>query len=147
CGALFLAYDVLEFIAGPPPSTGEEILAWVAANRLTLSLISEVLFFASVCLLPAVAALYRNLAPRRDETLIVIGCGILWLVVPIISVLLIIHGRLVYPIFGLRIRDPMVAELAVALFFGGLHAVDLLLAGATLTLSLAMRQSAFGKRT
>jgi len=146
-GALFLTHDLLELTAGSPPPTGTEILLWVTTNRLTLSVINEVLFFACIALVPAVAALYRSLADSPAKALVATGCGILAVVVPIIGVLLIIHGRLVYPVFGLRIRDPAVAEFAVAVFFGGIHAVDLLLAGATLVLSLAMRRSAFGTRT
>lgn len=146
-GVLFLIHALLNFSTGSPPSTGEEILAWVAANKLALSLISEVLFFASVSLVPAVAALYVSLSGLARRGLVVTGCGVLAVVVPIISVLLIVHGRLVYPVFGLRITDPAVAELVVALFFGGMHAVDLLMAGATLSLSLAMRRSAFGTVT
>ena len=146
CGAFFLAYYLLEYVAGPPPPTGAEILLWVRANRLPLSLMSEVLFFACVSLVPAVPALYASLAERPEKALVVTGCGILAVVIPIIGVLLVVHGRLVYPVFGLLVRDPAVAEFAVALFFGGMHAIDLLLAGATFALSLAMRRSAFGVR-
>jgi hypothetical protein len=146
-GALFLSYDLLEFIAGPPPPNGAGILQWITANKLTISLISEVLFFASISLVPAVSALYVSLADRPQKALVVMGCGILAVVVPIIGVLLIVHGRLVYPVFGLQIRDPAIAEFAIALFFGGIHAVDLLLAGAIFVLSLAMRGSVFGTRT
>ena len=143
-GALFLTYDLLEFVAGPPPPTGQEILSWVAANKLTLSLINEVLFFAAVSLLPASASLHRCLMARSEQVLASIGCRILFVVVPLLCVVLVIHGRLVYPVFGLHIRDPAVAEFAVALFFGGLHAADLLFAGAIFALSLVMRRGGFG---
>jgi hypothetical protein len=146
CGAFFFTYYLLEYVAGPPPPTGAEVLLWIRDNRLPLSLMSEVLFFACISLVPAVPALYASLADRPEKALCVTGCGILAVVIPIIGVLLVVHGRLVYPVFGLLVRDPAVAEFAVALFFGGMHAIDLLLAGATLALSLAMRRSAFGVR-
>ena len=142
-GALFFTRYVLDVMAGPPPSTGAEIIVWVEANRLALSLVSEVLFFASISLVPAVIALYLSLA-SVERTLAAIGCGIIAVVVPVLGVLLIVHGRLVYPIYGLRISDPAVAEFVVALFFGGLHAIGLLMAVATFVLSLAMRRGAFG---
>ena len=142
-GALFFTRYILEVMAGPPPSTGAEIIAWVEANRLALSLVSEVLFFASMSLVPAVMALYLALA-SVERTLAATGCGIIAVVVPVLGVLLIVHGRLVYPVYGLHIRDPAVAELVVALFYGGLHAVGLLMAVATFVLSLAMRRGAFG---
>ena len=142
-GVLFLAQYLLEVRAGPPPSTGAEIIMWVQANRLALSLVSEVLFFASMSLVPAVIALYLVLA-RVEQTLAAIGCGLVAVVVPVLAVLLIVQGRLVYPVYGLHIGDPAVAEFVVALFYGGLHAVGLLMAGATFALSLAMRRAAFG---
>src|SRR5262249_1722735 len=108
--AFFLAYDLLEFAAGPPPSTGQEILSPVAATKLTLSLANEVLFFAAVCLLPGAAVLDRSLVARPEKVLVSIGSRILFVVVPILCVVLVVHGRLVYPVFGLRIRDPAVAE-------------------------------------
>ncbi|MGH7410211.1 MAG: hypothetical protein ACREJ6_03995 [Candidatus Methylomirabilis sp.] len=61
-GALFFTRYVLDVMAGPPPSTGAEIIVWVEANRLVLSFVSEVLFFASMSLVPAVIALYLTLA-------------------------------------------------------------------------------------
>ena len=142
-GTLFLAQYLLEVRAGPPPSTGAEIIVWVQANRLALSLVSEVLFFASMSLVPAVIALYLRLA-GVEPTLAAVGCGLIAVVVPVLAVLLIVHGRLVYPVYGLYVTDPAIAEFVVALFYGGLHAVGLLMAGATFALSLAMRRADFG---
>lgn len=142
-GVLFLTQYLLEIRAGPPPSVGAEIITWVQANRLALSLVNEVLFFASVSLVPAVIALYVRLG-RVEPTLTAVGCGLIAVVIPIVAVLLIVQGRLVYPVYGLHISDPAVAELVVALFYGGLHAVGLLMAAATCALSLAMRRAAFG---
>ena len=143
-GALFFTRYLLEVAAGRPPSTGAEILAWVATNRLALSLVSEVLFFASVLLVPGVIALYVTLAPAK-KTLAATGCAIIAVVIPVVSVLLVVHGRLVYPVYNLRIANPAVAEFAAALFYGGMHAVFLLMAVATVTLSLAMSDGNFGR--
>ena len=142
-GALFFSRYALEAMAGPPLSTGAQIILWVAAHRVVLSFVSEVLFFATMSLVPAVIALYLRLA-RVERTLAAAGCGIIGVVVPVLAVLLIVHGRLVYPVYGLHVSDPAVAELAVALFYGGLHAVGLLMAVATFVLSLAMRRATFG---
>ena len=142
-GVLFFIGYGLDVMAGPPPSTGVEILAWVEANRFLLSLVSEVLFFASTPLAPALIALYLSLA-RDSQTLAAIGCGLLAIVIPVLSILIIVQGRLVYPVYGLHISDPAVAEFVVAIFYGGLHLVGLLMAIATFILSLAMRCRAFG---
>ena len=57
----------------------------------------------------------------------------------------VFHGRLVYPIYGMRVDTPEAAALVVMVFYGGLHAVYLLLAVATIILSLAMRRGAYAK--
>ncbi|MEO0826004.1 MAG: hypothetical protein AAFW84_21105 [Cyanobacteria bacterium J06635_15] len=144
-GVLFFTGYGLDLMAGPPPSTGVEILDWVEANKLVLSLVSEVLFFATTLLVPALIALYLCLA-KESQILAATGCWILAIIVPVLSVLTIVQGRLVYPVYGLYIRDPAVAEFVVALFYGGLHVVGLLMAVATFVLSLAMRRGAFGAR-
>lgn len=143
-GILFLSRDLLELMAGPPPSNGVEILAWIVSIKPALSLVSEVLFFAAMSLVPAVIALYHSLA-GMDRVKAVTGCGIIATVVPVIAVLLIVHGRLVYPVYGIRIATPAIAEFAVAVFYGGLHATNEMLGIATIVLSLAMKRGVYGK--
>lgn len=43
-GVLFPAKYLLDVVTGPPPSSGAEILAWIAAHRLPLSFVNEILF-------------------------------------------------------------------------------------------------------
>jgi hypothetical protein len=100
---------------------------------------SEVLFFAAMFLVPAVIALYYSLA-ATDRIKAMLGCGIIAVVIPIIDVLLIVHGRLIYPVFGIRVNTPAIAEFVVAVYYGGLHAIGLLLGIATIVLSLAMKR-------
>lgn len=45
----------------------------------------------------------------------------------------------------MKTNDPAIAELVVSVFYGGLHAVGLMMAVATVALSLAMRQGVYGK--
>jgi hypothetical protein len=110
-----------------------------------LAATSEILFFATMFLVPAVIALYQSLA-SVDRAKAATGCGIMAVVVPVIAMLLIVHGRLVYPVYGLRASAPEAVELVVAIFYGGMHAVGLMMAAATFVLSLAMRRSTFGAR-
>jgi hypothetical protein len=142
-GLLFSSRALLEFLAGPPPANGGEILAWVGSHALALSLANEALFFALMSLIPAVVALYSSLAAAHRAQAVV-GCGIIGVVVPVLAMLDIVHGRLVFPVYGIHVTDPAVAELIVAVFYGGLHATDVLMAVATFVLSLAMRRSAYG---
>jgi hypothetical protein len=143
-GGLFLLRDLLDRMAGWPPSSGVEILAWTASGQFVLAMANEALFFAAMALVPAVIALYHSLADS-DRVKAATGCGVIAAVVPVLAVLDIVHGRLVYPVYGLRVSTPAVAELVVAIFYGGLHAVGILLGVATLVLSLAMRRGVYGK--
>lgn len=143
-GLLFLSRAVLDLMAGAPPSNGAEILAWIASNSLIHDFQSEILFFAAGCLVPAVVALYQSLADV-DRAKAVIGCGIMAVAVPVLMVLLIVHGRLVYPVYGIRVSTPDLAAFVVAIFYGGLHAISLLMGIATFVLSLAMKGGAYGK--
>jgi len=141
-GVLFAVLALLDLRAGPPPSTGAEILAWRDSQALVLSFVSELLFFASILLIPATIALYQSLADI-ETTRAATGCGIIAATVPVMAVMLIVHGRLVYPIHGVRVDTPEAAALVVGIFYGGLHAIYLLLAVATIILSLAMKRSAY----
>jgi hypothetical protein len=143
-GILFLLKSALDLMVGPPPSSGAEILAWRASGELPLALTSEVLFFAGVFLVPGVIALYYSLA-SVDRNKAAVGCGIIAVAIPIMFVLVIVHGRLIYPVYHMRIDTPAIAELVVAVYYGGLHAIGLLLGGATIVLSLAMRRGVYGK--
>lgn len=144
-GVLFLSRDLLELVTGPPPSSGVEILAWVRSEKLVLSIANEVLFGAAVSLVPAVIALYHSLA-SIDRAKAATGCAIIAAVIPVIAVLDIVHGRLVYPVYGIIVDTPAAAAVVVAIFYGGLHAVGILFGVATIVLSLAMRRGRYGKR-
>lgn len=101
------------------------------------------MFFAVILLIPAVMALYHNLA-STDRTKAALGCGIIAAVIPVIIVLDIVHGRLIYPVYNIHINTPAVAELVVAVYYGGLPAIGILFGVATIVLSLAMKRGGFG---
>ena len=143
-GVLFAMLAFLDFRAGPPPSNGAEILLWRDSRALVLDFVSELLFFATVLLVPGTIALYRNLADV-DRTKAEAGCGIIAATIPVIAVMLIIHGRLLYPIYGMRVDTPETAAFVVMVFYGGLHAIYLLLAVATIILSVAMKRGGWAK--
>ena len=143
-GILFVVLAFLDFRAGPPPSNGAAILLWRDSQALVLDFVSEFLFFATVLLIPGTVALYQSLVDV-DRTKVATGCGIIAATIPVMAVMLIVHGRLVYPIYGMRIDTPDAAALVVMVFYGGVHAIYLLLAVATIVLSLAMKRGAYAK--
>jgi hypothetical protein len=143
-GVLFAVVALLDFRAGPPPSNGAEILLWRDSHALVLDFVNESFFFAAVLLVPGTIALYRHLVDV-DPSKAAAGCGIIAATIPVMAVMLVIHGRLVYPIYGMRVDTPEAAALVVMLFYGGLHAIYLLLAVATIVLSLALKRGVRAK--
>lgn len=71
------------------------------------------------------------------------GCGIIAVSISVMSVVLIVHGRLIYPIYGMRVDTPEIAAFVTTVFYGGLHGIYLLLTVATFVLSLAMKRGAY----
>lgn len=143
-GLLFFLICLLERVTGPPPSDGTAILAWAAAGSGALAWSVELLFFAAMFLVPAVIALHRSLA-GSSPALAAAGCGAMAALIPVLLVLDIVQGRLVFPVYGLRLASPQVAELIVALHAGGMHAVLVVMGAATALLSVAMWRGASGK--
>jgi len=143
-GILFGVLAFLDFLTGPPPSNGAGILLWRDAQALVLDFVSEIFFFATVLLVPGTIALYQDLVDV-DRAKAAAGCGIIAATIPVMAVMLVFHGRLIYPIYGMRVETPDAAAFVVMVFYGGLHAIYLLLAVATIVLSLAMRRGAYAK--
>ena len=143
-GVLFVVLAFLDFRAGPPPSNGAGILLWRDSHALVLDFVSEVFFFAAVLLVPGTVALFQSLVDV-DRTRAAMGCGIIATTIPVMAVVLVVHGRLIYPIYGMRIDTPDTAALVVMVFYGGMHAIYLLVAVATIVLSLAMKRGAYAK--
>jgi len=143
--AIFFAFGTaFELMAGQPPSAGAEIIAWSQSSKLYLAFLNEAFFFAAIFLIPGVIALYFSLAgasPAKTAA----GCGIMAVAIALLVMLLVVQGRLIYPVYGILASAPATAELVLAIFYGGLHAAFLLFATATLLVSLAMRNSAYGK--
>jgi hypothetical protein len=142
---LFLLSGVIDLAAGPPPSSGTDIVAWIATHERLLAFPSELLFFEAAFLVPGGIALCHSLA-ATDKAKAVTGCGILAIAISVMAFVAIVHGRLVYPVYGLRVHAADIAEFVVALYYGGLHAISLLLGLAIVLLGLAMRRGVYGKR-
>jgi hypothetical protein len=60
-------------------------------------------------------------------------------------VLVVVGGRLVYPVFGISLSDDAIA-LVVSLFFGGLHSVLLFMGVGLIAAGFALRQENAGRR-
>jgi len=142
-GALFLAKNVLELHAGAPPPGGPELVAWAVSRRALFASAVEVFFFAVVLLIPATVSLYESLAASHRRSAVV-GCGIIAAAIPLLFMLIVVEGRLAFPVFHIELRGQQTLELLVSLYYGGLHAVALLFVVPTCVLSFAMRRRSYG---
>ena len=98
----------------------------------------ELLFFAIVCLTPGVVVLFRTTRFRRPVSSL-LGCSSLLLAMTLLGVLVVVGGRLSYPVFGISLSDDAIA-LVVSLFLGGLHSVLLLMGVGLIAAGFALRQ-------
>jgi hypothetical protein len=105
---------------------------------------NEILIIASLLLVPGLIGLYASLV-GFDRRKAATGCGIVAVLIPVIVALACVHGRFVYPVYGIDLNEPSVMQLVAAIYYGGQHAVVLLFGPATILLSLAMRNTPYGK--
>lgn len=143
-GILFLLTSVLGLVVGDPPSDSGQLPAWVTSHHVPLALTNEILAFAAVLLLPLALDLYRVL-DGSERPWVALGCAVLAVDTVLLLGLVVVQGRLVYPVYGITLDDPATVALIVSLYYGGAHLVALLLGLALVTLGLAMRASAFGR--
>jgi hypothetical protein len=142
-GGLYLIRALLDATVGDPPSDGAGIIAWRASHELALAWTDEVLFAATVLLIPGVIALYRAL-DGSTRPWVGLGCGVIAAVIPTLFAVLMVHGRLAFPVYDITLDDPATARLVVSFYYGGMHAVNLLVGGAAIVLGLAMRRGVLG---
>ncbi len=143
-GMLFFATYIFILLAGPNPTNGSDIIAWASSNKLMLALSDETLIFAAVFLIPAVAALYIQLASEHRAKAVV-GCGLMAVTIPVLAIMDLLLGRLVYPVAGMSLNSPVVAEFVLTMYYGGLHLVYLMMCVAVIVLSWAMGSWIAGK--
>jgi hypothetical protein len=142
-GILLLAADLLLNFVPTPPTTQGDFMHWITTNRLPIALSNELLFFATAFLVPSFLALGKLLGMERKISAFA-GLSIVALALPLLAMLNVVEGRLVYPIAGLNLSVESF-QLSYSLFFGGLHAVLLMFGAALLFLGFALRGTAFNK--
>lgn len=137
CAAVtFAARAILVWRAGLPPSDGSALLTWVSANVVAIEWAVELMFFAMMFAVPALVVLLARVARTHPAHAVVAASG--WgVTIVLFAFALVVEGRLVFPVLGITLRAPEVAEVLVALDYGALHAARLVEVGAALPLALA----------
>ncbi|WP_042201309.1 hypothetical protein [Paenibacillus camerounensis] len=139
----FIQYLFMLPVPIPPTAADAELMGWLTEWKLNMSMADELLFFAPLCLIPAIAALYHVLA-KTDLFKTLLGCALLALSIPVYILLVIILGRVVYPVFNIDISAESL-KLMFSMYYGGLHTAALIMGTATIILSFVIMKSPLGK--
>jgi hypothetical protein len=142
-GILFLAQYLFLLPMPSPPSVDIDLMTWLQNWQFNISMADELLFFASLLLIPSIAALYKILV-KTAKIKALFGCGLLAVTIPINLILDIILGRLVYPVYHIELSAD-IYKLAVSLYYGGMHLINLVFCAAIILLCFAIRKSEIGK--
>jgi len=140
-GVLFLVGNLLIATLPSPPSIEAQFYRWLSESKTYIAIQNEILFFATVSMIPSVYVLYR-LLKNQISISSVFGLGLMVMVIPVLVVLDIVEGRMVYPVYSIRISFDLL-KLVLSIYHGGMHMVSLLFAGAIFFTSYAMRGKFF----
>jgi hypothetical protein len=140
-GVLFLAGNLLIAPLPSPPPIEAEFSTWLSAHQTSLAIQNEILFFATISLIPSAYVLYQLLKNQRARSSI-LGFGLMVMVIPVLAMLVIVEGRLVYPVYNIHFSFDLL-KLVLSIYYGGMHTVLLLFAGAILFTSYALRDTIF----
>lgn len=142
-GILFFAQYLFVLPMPRPPLADADLMTWLGEWKTNIAMADELLFFATLLLIPSIVALYRILE-KVDKVKTLLGCGLLAVVIPMNIFLVIILGRLVYPVYNLEL-SPDIYKLVLSMYYGGMHCVAIILSIATIILCLVIRKSVIGK--
>jgi hypothetical protein len=142
-GVLFFAANLIVITLPHPPAVEAEFFEWLSGNSLILMLQNELLMFAALFLVPSAIALYVLQKERASRSAIT-GTGLMMAAIPVLFMLVIVAGRLVYPVYGIQLSFDAL-KLMLSVYHGGMHAVFIILAVSIVLISLAMRSLGFPK--
>lgn len=135
-GALLFGSLLMIALLPSPPPHAPALIEWINDNAVQISISNEFMFFAVVVLLPALAVLARALG-KSSTVGALFGCTSLFLALGLLGTMVIVQGRLVYPVFGIELGEQAMM-LAVSTLYGGLHAVQLLLGIGVIAVGIGM---------
>ena len=142
-GVLFFAQYLFVLPIPNCPASNADLMIWLLKWRFNIAMTDELFFFATLSLIPSIVALYRILV-RVDKIKTILGCGLLAVIVPINSFLDIIFGRLVYPVYNIKL-SPDIDKLVLSVYYGGMHSVAIIMSVTTIILCFVIRHSVIGR--
>ncbi|MVM33925.1 hypothetical protein GO755_28070 [Spirosoma sp. HMF4905] len=142
-GVLFFIRCLFLFSLPNVPSSTSALLNWLADGRFKIALSNELLFFATISLIPALIVLFK-LLNESDPIKAIVGCGLLATVIPLFIFLVVIQGRLVYPVYDISLSAES-QKLILSIYYGGMHAAFILLGIATILVSFGLKNTSIGQ--
>ena len=142
-GLFFAGAFVLLSYIPQVPSTGPEIIAWLGKWRVFIALSNELTFFAAVLMVPGIYSIF-SLFFQRHKVKTILGCSLISMSSMTLILLVIVQGRLCYPVFGMQIPQSMTG-FVLSIYWGGMHTVFLLLAGAVILTGFSFPKDISGK--
>ncbi len=142
-GILTLIQNLFLLPVFSPPAMDTDLETWLSRWHFHIAMADEVLLFATLALIPTIAALYQLLV-NTEKVKTLIGCGIIALILPINVFLDIILGRLAYPVYNMEMSAG-INKLVLSVFYGGMHCAAILWCIAIIILCYLIRKSAIGK--
>ncbi len=142
-GILLLPANLLLVFLPTPPTTQGSFSQWLSANTFSIALANELMFFATALLVPSFIALGQVLGFRSKISAFA-GLSIVALALPLLAMINVVQGRLVYPVYGLNLSVDAL-QLSFSILYGGLHATALMFGAALILIGFAMRGATFNK--
>ncbi len=142
-GFLFFIQSLYLLPIAAPPANNSDFMLWLDKWKINLSMADELIFFATILLIPSIVALYQILI-KLEKIKTFFGCGLLFVYIPVNLVVAIILGRMVYPVYQME-YSPEIYKLVLSMYYGGLHMAALILSIATILLSFVIRKCSIGK--
>jgi len=142
-GVLFFIANLITISLPNPPSAETDFIKWLSENRIYLSIQNEILFFATISLIPSSFVLYKLLKKTTSRSSL-LGLGLMLMAIPVLAMLDIVAGRLVYPVYDINLSFDIL-KLVLSIYHGGMHAVSIIFGMSIFLISFATRDTIFPK--
>jgi hypothetical protein len=138
-GVLFSAYFITTSFVPVVPLNSAKVFDWINEWKLYIAIADELLLFATAFLLFSVYILAKILQANQFP-LVLAGCTIIqFLAIPMLLLIVLLQGRLVYPVYNYPLSADMVYFIS-GLSIGAMHACSILFAVSIFLLSLSFRK-------
>ena len=142
-GFLFFIQSLFLLPIAAPPANNSDFMLWLDKWKINLSMVDELIFFATILLIPSIVALFQLLM-KIEKIKTIFGCGLLLVYIPVNLVVAIILGRMIYPVYQME-YSPEIYKFLLSMYYGGVHMAALILCIATILFSFVIRKSSIGK--